>query len=448
MPAAPIRSSDRDEYNRLLRRSPVLGGLRSIGETIGGFFDPIPAFTQPVGPAPQGTISDRTRPISGVPTIEGFGAAPSVQRTTAPAPLERPVLDLAAALEGVPGPVGAPAFDPNTGLDQIAAAQREAAASLAELDMLFEQRKAMLREEYQLTETPEERANIQQLLAMIEAQRNAGTKVIERVYGKAIADSAARAEATRASGLEAEQRTAETFQDVAGETTELFEGLADTFGGAMGVGGETLSPDAEEIVADLIRQGAAEAAFDRRMFDLTAGDIEVLGEAMRPEMGAQIGALQRDAMGLSTQAQFEHDQAINQRIAQERANLALAQQQLASQFDARRFGLEDQQIALGAQAADIYAANQRHASSLAAQAANAGLSPAQDLTLRQAELEYESQLRSYEQEQMLMGLVGLGATPEQATFANAIGLGQDLGRNLLAPPTLPPELLESLVRPI
>lgn len=365
---------------------------------------------------------------------------------TAP-PQPPPVPDFASVLGlSAPGAALPPvSFDVNSGLEPIRRAQQEAAEALAALDTLHEQRKAELSSRYQLAETDEERARLQRVLEVIELQRSEGTQVIERVYTQAIEGATARAEQVRQTGAQAATKTAETFTQGAEDLGESFAALNQEMGGAMGAGGEPLSPVAQAAMANMHRQAQTEAAFDRRLFDLTAADIQFLGEAMRPEMGAQIGALQGDALRASTVAQVEHGRGVQDRVSRERAMYNQALADLAQQMDSRRFGLEDTRLDLGIAESNRMAENQQHFSGLQesrrqeqARLAAAQAAQTQELALRQAEMRYERDMEAWRQQQEVAALRGLGASPSQASFARALGLEQDLGVSLLFPAPQPP----------
>lgn len=399
-----------------------------------GTRQPRPAFRQPT------PFADAVQ-LPNIIARQQSQAPPPIPQRGAPRPRPRvPSLSSPPASR-----IQAPSFDPNAGMDFIAQSQRQAAASLASLDTLFEQRKAMLREQFKLTETPEERANIHHLLNIINVQKTEGTKVIERVYGGAIENAAVRAEETRALGAEAGERTSEVFTTAAEDLTDLYGGLSEQFGGAMGAGSEPLSPVAEGAVADLQTQAASEQAFDERMFNLTADDISFLGEAMRPEMGAQVGALNRTATTASALSQFEHDRAVQQRIAQERMAYAGALQQLGGMFDQRRFGLEDQQIALGTTGAELSASNAFNAAQLGQQTALSQAQLNQQAAMARAEqqnaqsqLQYEDRLRQFEEQQQASALRQQpGVNSLQADLATILGIGPDVGASILGQQLFP-----------
>ena len=297
------------------------------------------------------------------------------------------------------------------GTGPLSAAQGRAAQQIGQLDSLFEQRKQELRDEYQLAETPEEKARIQFLLGDIEEQRAAGEQVIQEQYDQAIESASEQAATQRAASAERADATQERFQTAAADTSDLMAALNREFGGGLGVTGEGMSELAEQQVAGLSGRAADEAAFDQRMGDLTADDIAFLGESLSAEQGAQQGQLQRQAADLSTQAQIAHDDRVQQRIAQEGAQWRDQLGQLQGRFDQRRFGLQDQQAQLAQVMAQIQAQNARQAASIRAsqQARAQELSPRQQFELqqqvddRQRALERQEQQRQAGQFQQLMG---------------------------------------------
>lgn len=324
-------------------------------------------------------------------------------------------------------------FSQSAGLAQMRQAQERAAGALASLDQRFEDRKAELRQEYQLSETPEEKAMLQRQLDVIETQRQAGTAVIRRVYNTAIRKSGKQAASAREAGVAAGGRTQETFDKASQDTADMWMALNKEMGGTTGAGGEPLPESVQAQLGNMQEQGADEAAFDRRVAGLTADDIAFLGEAMRGEKGAQVAALQRDAVGATTNTQLAHQAAVMDRIAQERSNWQNALAGLANIYDQRRFGLQDQMIGLDAQSASMASQNARSSSQ--------GMSPQQEFALALEQNRYERELEDYEQQRELRrqqnALIGLGVHPGTADFASQLGLGQDLGVSILFPqPTI------------
>lgn len=240
--------------------------------------------------------------------------------------------------------------------DSVAQAQQDAVEELAGLETEYETRLSALQDMYQLAETPAEKAMLQFELENLEAQREAGQKVVANAYGSAIKGSAKQARGARRRARKDGDRAEQRFRRSADQAGEFVASGEEAFADSgYGIGPGGVSGGAADILGELNRQAAVEGNAAEGRGLVAADEIAFLGEAMRGEQAAQQGELERLAAALSAQSQMAHAQQVNDRIAQERAAMAGAQMDLSNMFTQRSFGLQDQARAMGAQQDSAYA---------------------------------------------------------------------------------------------
>lgn len=202
----------------------------------------------------------------------------------------------------------------------------------AMIEQGYQQKLDQLREMYRFSETPEERAQIQFLLNDLEGQREAGHQIVDQVYGGAISGLEGRAGDMRQAAAAEGEDIAGLYSGAAGELSGNLAQLDESYeGGGMSVGAADLSGDATDQVAALNEAAPREAALSQRLGNIAAEDVNWLANTMGAEEGAHQGELERTAMQLAAQAQLQHQQQVQDRIARERMQFAQQAGSLANQ---------------------------------------------------------------------------------------------------------------------
>jgi len=219
------------------------------------------------------------------------------------------------AIPGTPGNAYA-------GVDRAAGfARREGARIQGEYDKKAQDLKRL----YQLAETPEEKAQLQFMLDDIEAQRFAGNKIIKGVYNDAIGSTMRQSGRMEKRAGKAGKAQTKSYNDQSAALGEDIGDIASRWadaGPGLGVGTTAVSGDATDWMGVMQTLGQSEGAFEKRMGNIAAQDVRQMGNSMKKEKGAQTGDLEREAMRMAAGATFSHQQAVQQRIHQERMALA------------------------------------------------------------------------------------------------------------------------------
>lgn len=250
--------------------------------------------------------------------------------------------------------------------------------AMGELDSAYEAELERLRGLYEFSETPEEQAMLQRELGHLESQRSAGQQIIESVYGAAIDDAGARADSMRQMAEDAGVRVADLYADTAQRTAAELADIGDEYAAAgLGVGAADTDGVAEGHVEGMAAAAPREGAYQQRVGEIAASDMDWLGSTMAAEQGAQAGDLERLAMQLQHEAQQAHSQRVQDRIAQERMMFA----QQSGDLGQRR--LDQQAQAAGALPGMWLELGQaRHGAAIDEhQAGQQGLSPLEELAL-------------------------------------------------------------------
>lgn len=246
-----------------------------------------------------------------------------------------------SARAGVTGGMGA--VDPMAELDaEINRLEQRG----AEIDQQFDAQREQLRSMFQLSETPEERAQLEFMLGDLEARRDAAHQAIGQEYEQARESIGARAADM------AEQAGADAAQ-VAGRHEAGAEGAIgdrdairarDEFA-ASGLGTGATGPDGRvaDAAEEMERRAVSEGDFAQARGQIAADDVAWLGDTLAAEQPAHQGQLQREVAARQADAQMAHQQRVQERIAQERRQMAqleaqLAQQQMGMQADMAQRG--------------------------------------------------------------------------------------------------------------
>lgn len=231
-------------------------------------------------------------------------------------------------------------------LSDLERARQKALTEKAGLDAQFEQRMDSLREQFNFSETAEEKRMLSRALADIEAQRDAGYQAIEQGYADAVAQANER-------GASSEQATAEETAAVAGlysdAQTAVREGAAATNaaydaegGGALGAGADGGSAGAEDFARMLAAEGASEQALTQRLGNITAEGAGWMADTLAGQGQAAQGDLNRMALATRNRADMEHQRRVQERIQQERMMFNQMYGQTRNMYDERGFQLSDQ----------------------------------------------------------------------------------------------------------
>lgn len=218
----------------------------------------------------------------------------------------------------------------------------------------YDAKAAQLKQMYRLAETPQEKAQLQFMLDNIEGQRAAGSTIIKNVYGDAIGSTMGMARGMEKRAGKAGKRQQATYDNQASKATKDITQIAGDWaarGEGLGVGGKEVSGNAQDWAGVMRGLGASEGAFEKRMGNIAANDTRQMGLSMKKEQGAQQGDLEREALRMSASATFSHQQAVAQRIHQERMALAENSSQLWGQGLQARAQFGGQAIDLQGQAA-------------------------------------------------------------------------------------------------
>lgn len=206
----------------------------------------------------------------------------------------------------------------------------------------FQNQRERLRDQFSMSETPEEQAQLAFMLEDLEARRDAAQEAIATEYGRAqdavrgvAAETRQRAETA---GQPIEQRYQQGAQAARQGQQEVRQDYADS-----GVGVGAVDPDTSvESTANMMEQRAlSEGDFAEARTDIAASDSEWMADTLAAEEPAQQGALQRTIAMQQGQAQREHAQQVNQRIAQDRRTLAQLESQLMNQQHTRQGSILD-----------------------------------------------------------------------------------------------------------
>lgn len=229
--------------------------------------------------------------------------------------------------------------DPMTALDGIIG-DLEGQSQQIEED--FQNQRDQLREQFQLSETPEEQAQLAFMLEDLEARRDAAQGAIAKEYGRAqdkvrdvAADTRQRAETAR-------QPIEGRYQQGAQAARQGQQNVREDYA-SSGVGVGAVDPDTSvESTADMMEQRAlSEGDFAEKRTNIAASDSEWLADTLAAEEPAQQGALQRQIAMQQGQAQREHAQQVNDRVAQDRRTLAQLEAQLMNQQHTRQSSILD-----------------------------------------------------------------------------------------------------------
>lgn len=180
------------------------------------------------------------------------------------------------------------------------------------------------RDLFQLAQTPEEQALLQQELADIEARRVAGSEALGTSWAQVSSTNAAAAEKAREQVVQFGDEAAAAWVSAAERARELAAERAQAAGAAAGRQSINVSPTggAEDFIAFMEAQAPAARQFAERTQQTQAADLDFLSRLGAAQGAAYQGELQRQASAMAAQRAAEHNRAVQERIAAERMALA------------------------------------------------------------------------------------------------------------------------------
>ena len=212
----------------------------------------------------------------------------------------------------------------------------DVAEQKAGLDGEYERQRSEIEDAYELSETPEERAALDQLLERLDNQRDMAIEQLGRGYDQAREQILARQREATGAGQQELEQLASTFEATYAQIADAEQraGQRSSLGGVP-TGG---TPDTG-LQGASARANAGLAAAAQARNAITQEDIGWLSDMMLAQREAGIGDAQRTAMRVGGQVEGDHLRRVADRTNQERLLRADALQGLDARFDQRRDGL-------------------------------------------------------------------------------------------------------------
>lgn len=256
---------------------------------------------------------------------------------------------IGAGAGGLAAGGGAVADDPLDALSgEIERLEEEAAAVQDD----YEAQKQELRDLFALSETPEERAQIEFMLEDLEARAGAASEAIASEYSAAREEIGARAAQMRDQAAVEGQQVAGQWQEGAEAARADRDAVqAEHADSGVGVGATSGDGRVESATEEMERRAVTEGDFARRSGEIAADDAAWLADTLAAEAPAHQGQLQRETAARQAEAQMAHQQQVNDRIATDRRQLAQLESQLTGQGARARQDLLGQAAGLAQQEA-------------------------------------------------------------------------------------------------
>lgn len=197
-------------------------------------------------------------------------------------------------------------------------AQRDAGAIQAQYNSILSELRGM----YNLSETEEEKERLRFMLSDIEAQRDAGLKAISEGYAKTVGDIRARGVKTQQEAQERAKRYGQELTGVRDASRErMISQQAAQVAANRGLGtGAGVSPE-NEYIELMSRYPGAQERYTQRMGDIEAEAIQFLADTAATQGQANAADLQRLAAATRSSTIARQQEAVANRINQERAAL-------------------------------------------------------------------------------------------------------------------------------
>mgnify|MGYP006286654545 CR=1 FL=1 len=222
--------------------------------------------------------------------------------------------------------------------DELQSAIDQVREQRAALDGQYDRQRAEIVDQYQLSETPQERKSLERLLDRLDQEREQSIEQLRAGYNEARGQILERAQSASGAGQEEVERLASGFERAYTQIRAEEEATAQQYSRAgipVNVGGATDTGMDEVLASQAAAMGEAATARNA----ITQEDIEWLADSMLAERQASVADAGQIATRVGGAAESAHNRAVQQRIAQERAQRAAALQSLMTQFNQRRDSL-------------------------------------------------------------------------------------------------------------
>lgn len=218
----------------------------------------------------------------------------------------------------------------------LEAAIDDVAEQKAGLDAEYAEQRADIESAYELSETAEERAALDQLLERLDAERDRAVDVLGRGYDRARADILQRQHAATGAAEAEIERMASTFEQTYARIAESERAVAARNERAGVPTGGVQRSSAEGATA---RAFAGMAAAEQARNAISQEDMAWMADSLNRQRMSSISDAQNTAMRVGGRLTGEHNARVSDRINQERMLQADALQNLGARFDQRRDGL-------------------------------------------------------------------------------------------------------------
>lgn len=252
--------------------------------------------------------------------------------------------------------------------DQLQDAIDQVAEQRAALDGQYDRQRAEVISQYELSETPEERAGLERLLERLDTEREQSIDMLRSGYNQAREQILGRVQSATGAGQEEVQELASNFERAYTQIRAEEQATAERYSRAgipVNVGGATDTGADDALASQAVAMGEAATARNA----ITQEDLEWMADSMLGERQASIGEAGRIATQVGGAAETQHSRQVQQRIAQERAQRAAALQSLSARFDQRRDTLGGRQGDLLTQLAQMKEQRRQFEAQLAEQRA-------------------------------------------------------------------------------
>ena len=168
-----------------------------------------------------------------------------------------------------------------------------------------------------LTQTAEERAALEQLLADLEGRAAAGVQAVRTGWESVRALNSAAAEKARQLAAEAGPRAASLWIDAANNALALSRQAAEAMGTFAGMQGVNISPTSgvQNIAALMAAQAPRAQALAERLGIISSEDIASQGRTAAMMGEAYAGDITRQALIMANDARVAHNERVMNRIA-------------------------------------------------------------------------------------------------------------------------------------
>lgn len=251
------------------------------------------------------------------------------------------------------------------------------AAVAAQRDSLlgdYEDAKNELRAEFQFAETDAERESLAQMLAELNRHRDEGLAAIAQGFEAAQADVLARQEAMATRAPQRAQEVGDLYRQTAGDIAgsgERAAELAGRSGIGVNVGGRGIGA-VDDLAAGAMAAGAREQTLEGRLGDIRTEDLAWLADNIARESEGTQAGFRGQAMGLGAGMMGDHAERVGGRIQREQDQWRQMLAGLQGDFRQRGFQLDDADVGLLSQLAQMQQSSAESAASRRAAASRGG----------------------------------------------------------------------------